>query len=63
MAKKLGMKSLTEFMIALGQLAFIAAIGILAFLALIIVGNLLLWILARTVETLLDFLKNGIFGA
>ena len=62
MAKHFGIKRLTKALLALGKLAFIAAIGLLAFLALVMVGNLLLWTLALTMDALLDFLKNGIFG-
>ena len=62
MAKKVGVRQVTEFVIGVGRLAFIGVLGVLAFLALIMVANLLLWTLARTVDALLDLLKNGIFG-
>ena len=61
MAKNISLRQVTEFVVGMGRLAFIGVIGLLLFLVLVMVGDLLLYILARATQALFELMK-ALFG-
>ena len=57
MSKKNPIKQATESVIGLGRLAFLALAGTILLVALLLLGNIILYTLARVTEALFDLVK------